>query len=69
MPFFDRSIKKINILDNVVRSSVCLTVAVIFALLRWWGKSALFSFFLPSLKLASCFSFLKKVKASEQQLK
>ncbi len=29
--------KKINILDNIDRSSVCLTVAVIFGPLRWWG--------------------------------
>ncbi len=38
MPLFDGSVKKINILDNIDRSSVCLTVVVIFALLRWWGN-------------------------------
>ncbi len=32
MSFFDGSVKKINILlDNIDRSSVCLTIAVIFA--------------------------------------
>ena len=30
-------VKKINILDNIDRSSVCLTAVVIFARLRWWG--------------------------------
>ncbi len=38
MSFFDGSVKKINIIDNIDRSSVCLMVAVIFALLRWWGR-------------------------------
>ena len=38
MPFFDGSVKKINRLDNIDRSSVCLTAVVIFARLRWWGK-------------------------------
>ncbi len=28
-------------LKNVARSRVCLTVAVIFAPLRWWGKGIL----------------------------
>ena len=37
MPFLDGSVKKINILDNIDRSSGCLTVAVIFGPLRWWG--------------------------------
>ncbi len=37
MPLFDGSVKKNNILDNIDRSGVCLTVAVIFARLRWWG--------------------------------
>ncbi len=36
MSLFDGSVKKINMLLNVDRSSVCLTVAVIFAPLRWW---------------------------------
>ncbi len=36
--FNNVSVKKNKILDNIDRSSVCLTVAVIFALLRWWGK-------------------------------
>ncbi len=38
MPLFDGTVKKISILDNIARSSVCLTVAVIFALLHWWGS-------------------------------
>ncbi len=31
MPFLDGFVKKINILDNIDRSSVCLLIAVIFA--------------------------------------
>ncbi len=31
MPFLDEFVKKINILDNIDRSSVCLLIAVIFA--------------------------------------
>ncbi len=37
MPLFDGPVKKNNILINYYRSSVCLTAAVIFARLRWWG--------------------------------
>ncbi len=34
---YERARKKINILDNIDRSSVCLTAVVIFAQLRWGG--------------------------------
>ena len=30
-------------LDKIDRSSVCLTVADIFALLRWWGRGQISS--------------------------
>ncbi len=39
--------KKINILINYYRSIVCLTAAVIFARLRWWGS---FSFLFLSMQ-------------------
>ncbi len=38
MSLFDGPVKKINILINYYRSSVCLTAVVIFARLRWWGR-------------------------------
>ncbi len=34
----EKNRQKINVLINYYRSSVCLTAAVIFARLRWWGK-------------------------------
>ena len=64
MSLFDGPVKKINIPINYYRSSVCLTAAVIFARLRWWGSWLFNIDFLISNRLNKklfCFSYCQNI--------